>query len=89
MTFAYATGAIVQCGISPQRKSVVDVCSSCICSAVLYRESWCRLDVLQPFRQQQRLQSMTWDHRIAKVAPLAALAIAAFATIVTFAAYYQ
>jgi hypothetical protein len=32
---------------------------------------------------------MTWDHRIAKVAPLAAIAIAAFATLVTFAALYH
>ena len=61
----------------------------CIYSEALYWELCSRLDVLQPFRQQPRLQSMTWDHRIAKVAPLAALAIAAFATIVTFAAYYQ
>lgn len=32
---------------------------------------------------------MTWDHLIAKVAPIAALAIGAFATLVTFAAYYH
>jgi hypothetical protein len=32
---------------------------------------------------------MTWDHRIAKVVPLAAMAIAAFVTIVTFMAYYH
>jgi hypothetical protein len=32
---------------------------------------------------------MTWDHRIAKVVPLAAMAIAAFVTLVTFVAYYH
>ena len=32
---------------------------------------------------------MTWDHLVAKVAPLTALAIAALGTFVTFAAYYQ
>ncbi len=32
---------------------------------------------------------MTWDHRIARITPYVALAIAAFATVVTFAAYYQ
>jgi hypothetical protein len=48
-----------------------------------------RTNALQPFWQQPRLKPMTWDHRIAKVAPLAAMAIAAFATLVTFAAYYH
>ena len=32
---------------------------------------------------------MTWDHRIAKITPFAALAIVTFATFVTFAAYYH
>jgi hypothetical protein len=32
---------------------------------------------------------MSWDHRIAKVVPIFAMAIAAFATFVTFTAYYQ
>jgi hypothetical protein len=48
-----------------------------------------RTDAVQQFRQQPRLQSITWDHRIAKVVPLAAMAIAAFVTLVTFMAYYH
>jgi hypothetical protein len=32
---------------------------------------------------------MTWDHRIAKVAPPVAVAIALFISFITFAAYLQ
>lgn len=32
---------------------------------------------------------MTWDHRIAKITPFVAFAIAGFATLVTFAVYYH
>jgi hypothetical protein len=32
---------------------------------------------------------MTWDHRLATLTPVLAIAIAAFVTVVTFAVYYQ
>lgn len=32
---------------------------------------------------------MTWDHRLAILTPFIAIAIAAFVTVVTFAAYYH
>ena len=32
---------------------------------------------------------MTWDHRIAKVTPFIAMAIATFVTVVTFVVYYH